>query len=382
MKVVHIVTNLGQGGAEASLYRLIAASRNRATHVVVSLMDMGYYGPRLRALGIPVHTLGFPRGKLTARGLFMLIRLLRTEQPAAVQTWMYHANLVGGLVARWAGRFPVVWGIHHSNLDPENNSRSTLLVARVCAWLSRWVPSKIVACAEQSARVHVAMGYRADLFRVIPNGYDLTLFAPAPQSGAALRTTWGIAEHEILLGMVARWNPHKDHANLLAALGELLRKGRYVRCVLVGTGMNFENRALMQLVHQQQLETRVILAGPHDDIPAVMNALDIHVLSSCGEAFPNVVAESMACGTPCVVTDVGDAALVVGDTGWVVPPAAASTLAAAIENSMISLATHGKDVLGQRARQRICAEFGLERMVKSYLSIWEEAKQSGRKKMP
>jgi glycosyltransferase involved in cell wall biosynthesis len=381
MKVVHIITNLGQGGAEASLYRLIAESRDRANYVVVSLMDVGYYGPRLRALGVPVHALGFPRGKLTPRGLLMLMRLLRIEQPAVVQTWMYHANLVGGLVARWAGRFPVVWGIHHSNLDPENNSRSTLLVARACAWLSHWIPAKIVACAQQSARVHIAMGYRADLFCVIPNGYDLSLFAPAPQSGAALRTMWGIAEQEILLGMVARWDPHKDHANLLAAIGELVRKGQNVRCVLVGTGMSSENRALVHLVRQQQLEPRLILAGPHDDVPAVMNALDIHVLSSRGEAFPNVVAESMACGTPCVVTDVGDAALVVGDTGWVVPPADASALATAIQSSMIALATHGKGVLGQRARQRICAEFGLERMVKSYLSIWEEAKFSGRKKM-
>lgn len=372
MKVVHIITGLGQGGAEASLQRLIAASRDRANHVVISLMDEGYYGPRLRSLGVPVHTLGFRQGRLGLRGLLMLWHLLRTEQPDVVQTWMYHANLVGGLMARWAGQYPVVWGIHHFNLDPENNSRSTRLVARACAWISRWIPARIVSCAEQSARVHIAIGYHADLFRVIPNGYDLNRFAPAAQTGAELRQAWGIAKHETLLGMVARWNPHKDHANLLAALGELVRNGRNVRCVLVGTGMTSENPALMHLVHQQQLEARLILAGPYDDIPAVMNALDIHVLSSRGEAFPNVVAESMACGTPCVVTDVGDAALIVGDTGWVVAPADARSLAAALENSMLALALHGKDALGQRARQRIVGDFSLERMATSYCSTWDE----------
>jgi glycosyltransferase involved in cell wall biosynthesis len=375
MKVIHVITDLGQGGAEASLYRLIVASRDRAEHVVVSLMEPGYYGPRLRALGIPVHALGFPRGKVTVRGLRALLRLLNDERPDIVQTWMYHANLVGGIAARLAGVRSVLWGIHHANLDPGSNRRSTLLVAKACAWLSRWVPDLIVVCAERSAKAHIAIGYRADLMRVIPNGYDLALFAPDARSRARLRATWGVRDDETLLGMVARWDPQKDHANLLAALAAIRVEGRSMRCVLVGSGTGSDNDQLVRLVHEHQLDAQVILAGPRDDVPAVMNALDIHVLSSLGEAFPNVVAEAMACATPCVVTDVGDAAVVVADTGWVVPPGDPVALAAGMQRAITAVLERGKDVLGGRARRRIGERFSLERMADSYMTAWQQARK-------
>jgi glycosyltransferase involved in cell wall biosynthesis len=129
----------------------------------------------------------------------------------------------------------------------------------------------------------------------------------------------------------------------------------------------------VRLVHEQQLDAEVILAGPRDDVPAVMNALDIHVLSSRGEAFPNVVAEAMACATPCVVTDVGDAAVLVADTGWVVPPGDPIALAAGMQHAITAVLEGGKDVLGGRARQRIGERFSLERMADSYMTAWQQA---------
>jgi glycosyltransferase involved in cell wall biosynthesis len=381
LRVVHIITGLNQGGAESVLHRLVsAANPGKIEHIVISMMDQGVYGPRIANAGVAVHALQMPRGRLTAGGILKLYRLLRSLAPDVVQTWMYHADLVGGVVARLAGCRNVVWGIRHSDLDRDKTSRKTRLVARLSAALSDVVPLAIACCSERAVLVHQALGYSKTRFSVVPNGYDLSLFCPDLQAGAALRRHWGVNPDEMLLGYVARWDPQKDHANLLRALALLAGKLPRLRSVLVGSGIDPGNAQLMTLINENGLAGRVVLAGQRNDIPAVMNAIDLHVLASAyGEAFPNVVAEAMACGTPCVVTDVGDAALIVGSTGLVVPPGDAEALAAAID----SLASEWRDASGrllackEASRRRIVESFGIEKMVSAYQTLWENVR-SGR----
>jgi glycosyltransferase involved in cell wall biosynthesis len=274
------------------------------------------------------------------------------------------------MIARLAGIRAVCWGIHNSNLSSAMSSKSARFAAHLCAWLSSWLPAAIVSCSERAARVHQNLGYRASKFAVIPNGYDLSLFSPQPHARNTLRSEWGVAPQVPVLGMIARWHPEKDHANLLAALALLTKDGRDFRCVLAGTGMEQSNAVLRKLISESTLEDKVLLLGPRDGIPDVMNALDIHVLSSCGEAFPNVVAEAMACGTPCVVTDVGDAALIVAGTGWVVPPGDSYALARSIEQAVLAIQSSQREKISQACRQRIVECFGIERMAAAYQDIW------------
>lgn len=330
MHVAHIITGLNDGGAEAVLYRLCTHDE-QDRHTVVSLMDEGKYGPVLRKAGIDVHCLHLPRGRLRPAAPWRLWRLLRALDPDVVQTWMYHADLIGGLAARLAGQRAIVWGIHHTTLEPGKSSRATIAIAHVLARLSRRVPCRIAVCAQRAVAVHGELGYDTGRMVVIPNGYDLARFAPDAAARARLRAQWQVPEGVPLLGMVGRFDPLKDHANLIRALGLLKGRGIDVACVLVGTGVDAGNTALRQQIEDAGLSAQVRLLGRRDDVPAVMNALDLHVLPSAGEAFPNVLAEAMACGTPCVTTDVGDAALIVGDTGWVVPPRNPGALAAALE---------------------------------------------------
>lgn len=374
MRVVHIITGLNQGGAESVLHRLVSvASPGKVEHIVISMMDEGVYGPRIANAGVAVHALQMPRGRLTVAGVFRLYRLLRNLAPDVVQTWMYHADLVGGVVARLAGCRKVVWGIRHSDLDREKTSRKTRMVAKLSAALSDVVPAAIACCSERAVLVHQALGYSKTRFSVVPNGCDLSLFSPDSQAGAALRRDWGISPDEMLLGCVARWDPQKDHANLLRALALLAGRQPRLRAVLVGNGMEPGNAELMALIEEKGLAGRIVLAGQRNDIPAVMNALDLHVLSSAyGEAFPNVVAEAMACETPCVVTDVGDASLIAGDTGVVVPPKDSKALAGAIE---LLLSERSGDPERWQARKVACREqivdnFSLNRMADAYLALW------------
>lgn len=333
LRVLHVITGLGQGGAESVLFRLATHAGEPVEHVVVSLTDEGIYGERLRAAGIEVHALGMPRGRVSLGGFLALRRLIAGKRPDAVQTWMYHADLIGGVAARLAGVRAIAWGIRNSGAHLERSSRSARMVLRACAFLSRRVPRAIVCAAQDAAERHAAKGYRRDRMTVISNGYDLSRYAPDAQAGARMRQHWNVPADAPLIGCVARWDPLKDHANLLRAVAALVRDGRDagLRCVLVGRGMTGENAELAALIERLGLAERIVLAGPSDDVPAVMNGLDVHVLSSCAEGFPNVVAEAMACSAYCVVTDVGDAAFIVGETGIVVPPEQPEALARGIE---------------------------------------------------
>lgn len=374
MKIMQIITGLNNGGAEAVLLRLVANHlQEENQHHVVSLMDRGIYADRLEQAGVTVHTLNFPRGKVTAAGLVQLFRLVRQIRPDVVQTWMYHSDLIGGVVARLAGVRAIAWGIRHANLDLAHNSRSTLAIVRLCALLSGWVPRKIVSCSAQATRVHQAVGYRVDKFIHIPNGYNLQHLQPDAASRSAVRAELGIADTAFVLGMVARFDVQKDHRNLVQALGLLKRRGVPFTCLLVGVGMDEANAELRSWLDATGVAGSVKLLGPRTDVPAVMNALDVHVLSSLGEAFPNVLAEAMACGTPCVTTDVGDAAVIVAGHGWVVPPQDSDALAEGLIQAHGSFSANGAAWQARQAgcRAHIMANFELELMCERYRQAWQ-----------
>lgn len=340
-------------------------------HHVVSLMDGGKYGALLEERCVPVSCLDMPRGKVTVSGLWKLRQLIRQFKPDVVQTWMYHADLVGGLVARLAGHRNIVWGIRHTTLVQGESRRSTILVAKLCARLSRLVPRKIVCCAQKAREVHATLRYDNSRMRVIPNGYDLSVFQPNSDVGLRLRQDLGIEAAEPLIGFVARYDPQKDHDNLLQALARLKQQGCCPKCLLVGTGLDAGNTPLMQRIASLGLADRVILLGRRGDIPAVMNALDVHVMSSSfGEAFPNVLAEAMACGTPCVSTDVGDAAFIVGETGRVVSPRDPDALSKAISEFLAERGSPAWEARKDAARNRVAERFTIERMIQSYHEVW------------
>ncbi|MDX3896278.1 MAG: glycosyltransferase [Pusillimonas sp.] len=372
LHVVHIISGLGQGGAETVLHRLATAPDQTARHTVVSMGDEGVFGPRLRAAGIRVVTLDMPAGRLTWRGLRRLHRFLRAERPDVVQTWMYHADLIGGIVARWAGIRAVSWGIRNSGANLEKSSRLTHLIAWACARLSGQVPAGIIACAQDAAVRHQARGYRADRMAVIPNGYDLSRWVPRPGARERLRREWGIAEEVPLIGSVARWNPLKDHANLLEGFAACARSAPHARCVLVGHGLTPDNEELMALIDRWNLRDKIILLGRRDDVPDVMAALDLHVLSSCAEGFPNVVAEAMAAGVACVVTDVGDAARIVGDFGWVAPPQDGAALGRAMEAALRERGTPAMAERLRQGRERVERLYSLPAMVSAYEANWRQ----------
>lgn len=370
-KIMHISTGLENGGAEGVLYRLCKHDKQN-THIVISLIGEGKYGPLLEAQGIKVYCLNMPAGKVTLKGLITLYKLIKKNPADVIQTWMYHADLLGGLVAKLAGKKSIFWNVRHSTIDTKESKKTLVIVAKACAFLSRWIPNQIIYCAQEAKSAHQELGYDNTKAIVIGNGYDLELFNIDPPQGAAFRQELSLTESQLLLTMIGRYNPQKDHLNLIKSLSLVKKSGYNFKLVLIGHKMDDNNQTLLNQINQFGLKDNTILLGQRTDIPSVMNGADLNILSSSfGEGFPNVLAEAMACGTPCVTTKVGDAALIVGQTGWSVEPREHIQLAAAIEDAITQ--QQDKPTWAKRTmacRKRVEENFSIQNMIVSYHRAW------------
>ncbi len=358
------------------LYRLISAlDRDLFEPYVISLTSDGLFGEKIRSLGIPVRPLGMDTRLPNPLALLKLTLRLKQIRPALVQTWMYHADLLGGL-AGFLTHTPVVWGIHNTSLDPLAVKSNTIRIVHLNAFLSGWLPRRIVSCSETARRAHVNIGFTPNKFVVIPNGFDLNLFCPDPTARKSLLQELGLSADTFLVGLVARFDPLKDHQSFIQAAAIFWRAHSQAHFVLCGDGISWSNEALSGWIDAAGIRQNCHLLGRRDDIPHVMAGLDINTLSSIGEAFPNVLGEAMACGVPCVATDVGDAAEIVGDTGIVVPPRDAHALAEGWER-LINLSIQERHELGQRARARIQTLYQIGEVVRRYQQLYRQLIQRG-----
>ena len=373
LKVVHVITGLETGGAETMLYRLLSRTDGaRFDSQVVSMTDVGPVGERIRALGVPARALGMRRGVPNPVGVMRLARWLRQDRPHVIQTWMYQADLVGGLAARLAGGMPVVWGIHSTGLDPRKVTRLKRWTVRACVWTSHVLPSRIVYCSQSSKDFHERVGYTKGAGIVFPNGADTEAFAPDPEARPSLRSELGTWENRPLVGLVARFDPAKDHRTFVRSAALLRARMPEVGFVLCGDGIEWENAQLTAWIDEENVRPCFYLLGRRADIPRLTSALDVATSSSYyGEAWPLAVGEAMSCAVPCVVTEVGDSPLIVGETGLSVRPGDPEALAGAW-HELLSKDRNERTRLGAAARRRIEEHFSLQDTVSSYEKLYEK----------
>ena len=354
------------------LYKLLSQiDRSRFKNLVVSITDRGILGGRLEEMGIRVDTLDMALGVPNPLGLWRLLRLLREERPALLQTWLYHADLLG-LLAGKLTRVPfIAWNVRCSNMDMGHYSRVSLAVLRLLTVLSP-LPDAVLVNSHSGRSFHEELGYTPKRWKLFHNGFDTFSFRPNRKVRSEFRRRLGVSKDVILIGLVARYDPMKDHKNLIEAAYILLNDHPEVHFVLAGHGVDNSNRSMAQAIARSGSGANFHLLGERDDVPHLMAALDIATSSSCSEGFPNTVGEAMACGVPCVVTDVGDSALLVGNAGKVVPPKDPLSLAAGLRE-LVGLGEEGRRQLGAAARLRIEKDFSLPAVVARYERFYEEA---------
>lgn len=367
--VFHLISSLNTGGAETMLMRLVVAMPYHK-HVVVSLTDLGPVAETLAAAGHPVYCLNlniisFP---------FALVKLgylLKKYKPNVMQTWMYHSDLIGGLMGKICGISNIVWNVRNTEISQSGIS-TTKLIIKLCALFSKFLPNKIICCAESAKIKHIALGYDDVRMTVIPNGFDPDVFFIEGCSKAEIRSAVGLPSDGYIIGIVGRFDRLKGYDVFLKAAGFFSDNYSYpVTFVLVGRGISADNAVLQNWIHQYGSAARFCLLGESLKVSKILQAFDVYCLSSYAEGFPNVVAEAMLMETPCVVTNVGDAAAMVGDTGVVV----ASGDHVGLAKGWLKILTLGdveREKIGHMARKRIINLFSIGKVAARYNDIYRQ----------
>jgi len=300
---------------------------------------------------------------------FKLVKIIKNSKPSIVQTWMYHADLLGGLASFFAGNRNIAWNIRGSSI-PQKNLSLTGVFTKLCAILSYKLPKKIICCAEAARSSHVIKGYAQSKMVVINNGYDMGDYHPR-EVREAERLNLGISEDTIVIGIVGRFDVLKDYNNFISAANELLEEFSDIKFLMVGKGLDNENHELTKMVKNDNTLDSFLLMGERNNVNKYFAVMDIYCMSSSKEGFPNVVCEAMAMQIPCVVTNAGDAKNIVGDTGIVVPIKDSSALALGLK-TMISYNVEKKLKLGKLARERISRNYSIEKTLNQYEELYRE----------
>jgi len=371
MRIVHVITDLDTGGAEIMLYKLLYSMRydKPCKFLVVSLMGEGRITNMIKELGIRVETLNLNQGERPGyKNLRNLKNFIKTFNPDIVQGWMYHGNIAATIsilfFSRKHKKIKLFWNIRQTLYDISNEKRQTRWLIILSRWLS-FLPYSIIYNSTLSMEQHTAMGFSDKKINMIPNGFDLQKFRPDQNHRQQLREELEVSEDTILIGHISRFHPMKDHATFFRAIDRvtenIYNSGNKQEVLFLLAGHKVEDKL--------SSNASIRFLGQRDDIPRVMSALDILVSSSAwGEGFPNVVGEAMASEVPCVVTDVGDSANIVGKYGKVCTVSNDHCIA----DSLLQLIRNKEErkILGKQARKRIKEKYSMGKIKKEYLKEW------------
>lgn len=369
MRIVHIITGLNTGGAELMLKRLILKSRSEYSveAVVISLTGLGVVGEDLREEGVEVIALGLS-GFLNMPAIFFrLCKILKSLNPDIVQTWMYHADFLGGAAARVVGLRAIIWGVRTTDVTL-GRSNVTVFLRKVCAFLSFYVPKVIICAADASRHMHESVGYDKSKMAVINNGFELQRFTIDKQKIDLIREECGFSLQDTVISSIGRFNPVKNQKGFLIATSQIIQDYPSIRLLMVGRGNSWDNIELVEWISELGLEGKVCLLGERRDVIECMAVSDIFCQHSITEGFPNVLGEAMAMALPCVATDVGDTSRLLSSCGKVVPSDVNSIKIGLIE--LLNLDAESLKKMGEVASRRIAEEYSLDNIAKQYYAIY------------
>lgn len=373
IRVLHIASGLGTGGAETMLFRLLRGlppeERNR--HEVLTLTDNCDFD--FGSIGVSVRILDLKSYSNPISALWALRKCIQHMNPQLIHSWMYHANITTTLVA--PKNVPIIWGVHHAlqNLGEESWGLKLLI------YLGKFLSQKanvvqLIFVSHSSKDQHLKIGYSKKKSVVICNGIDTDEFFPAEDLRRTRRLALGIDEKSFLIGSFGRFHPIKDHSNLTKALGIVRTQlpDRPFQVVFAGKDIEAKNEALVSLLQRDHIFDITHLIGAQTDMCSLYNAIDLYVLSSKSESLPNVLAESLACQTPIVTTDVGDAKLMTPDPEFCAQPNNAEELASKISKFLTLNASEVAE-MKLRARRYVISNFNIEKALAAHLTIYEKA---------
>lgn len=371
IRIVHLITGFAIGGAEKNLASLVSLmDKGRYANTVVVMRETPGLQAQIVAPGVPLYSLHMRKGRPDLIGVVRLARIIRTTRPHVLQTWMYHADLLGLLTGKLTRVPSIIWNIRRTVADMRGLKGLSALVLRALVKLSP-LPSAVLTNSMAGRQSHEALGYTPRRWALIRNGTDVDSFRPDPAGRLELRRELGVAFDTELIGLVARFVPVKGHDNFAAAARLLAQTHPSVHFVLVGRDIYPHNAELMQLLESTGVAERFHLLGERMEVNRITAGLDVACSASHSEGSSNTINEALACGIPCVATDVGDSGYLIGTGGQVVPAGDPQALARACAE-MLRIGPNRRQEIGMRARKRIAQHFSLRATVNCYETLYEE----------
>jgi glycosyltransferase involved in cell wall biosynthesis len=369
MKITHIIIGLNGGGAELMLQRLVANDPS-SLHSVISLTTCGIVGRKLIDKNISVFSMGMNKVNFLIV-FFRLVLLLRQQKPQVVQTWMYHSDLFAGTAARLAGIRKVYWNVRNTEI-PQGLFSVTSIIIRIASFISYIVPKKIICCGEAAKKSHINLGYCKRKMFVIPNGYLIDNSNISNSSKNFDHKIKFSNINSIVIGAVGRFDYLKGYDVLVNAAAHLIQNSdKNIIFLCIGKDVDWNNSILVSYINNFNLKNNFLLAGEIEELEHYYSLMDIFCLSSRAEGFPNVVAEAMLSSLPCVVTDVGDAAIIVGKHGIVVPKNAHIDMACALKH-FVEMDPKIRNLIGNKGRSRIIENYNINDIVVKYNNLYQD----------
>tara|TARA_B110000008_G_scaffold278983_1_gene324399 strand:- start:3417 stop:4562 length:1146 start_codon:yes stop_codon:yes gene_type:complete len=372
IKIIHIITGLNTGGAERALYNLLSSDfRSKYDCSVISLIDEGTYGIRIRALGIPVHVINMRADLSVFRSIILLRGIIRKIAPDILQGWMYHGNLAATLARYFcSGVVVVAWNVRHSLYELKSENFTTRQIIKANRLMSGKADA-IFYNSRISRLQHESFGFDSNHAILNPNGFDTSFLKPSLEIRETVRAELGISDDDTVIGHVARYHPMKDHVGFIKAAIMVMSQRPDLVVLMIGREVR-ANTAFLLSDLPETIVSRFYFLGERSDVYDLMQSMDAFCLSSAwGEGFPNVLGEAMSMSVPCITTDISDSSEVVGKTGIVVPPCEPEKLADAIF-TFLNLTSSEKAARGRAARQRIEEKYLTRMNVECYDAAYEQ----------
>lgn len=368
MIILHIITSTLVGGAERMLQKLILNSQDKCNHIVLSLKPIGPVGQELLEAGIKVYCLNIIGPYSIIRSWKKIFKIIKGEKIQLIQTWLYHGDLVGSIIGLFV-RLPVVWNIRQTKFD-NRDPVSTRIVMKLCAFLSYFIPAKIICAAHASALQHKRYGYNYKKMQVISNGFPDNNDLVSAQQICLLKEKLRLKSNDIIIGAIGRYHPIKDFDTFLRASKEVSSVIDTAKFLMVGRDLDINNVELCEKIKALDILDKVILVGEQKDINPYLLLMKAFCLTSISEGFPNVLAEAMIMSTPAFSTKCGDAELIQKDVNFLVDIGDYKNLSAQLIN-FFNLNESERIKIGKDQRELVLKNFPIEKVVNNYLDVYK-----------
>jgi glycosyltransferase involved in cell wall biosynthesis len=379
MKIVHIINSLKKGGAEGNLYRLCKIQKkkykNKIDIIIITLIDNGYYEYELKKKGIKIISLRInEKNKIFdfIKKITKLRKYIKKINPDIIQSWMYHSNFLTMFIPKKYHN-KIFWNIRHSELNLKISKKMTILLSIICGLFSRFVPKKIIYCSEKSIKFHENnQFYSKKKTRLIDNGYSDKIYYPSNNLRSNFRKKNKIKKTDIILGYAGRYAKQKNIESLLNAFSKIVKNYSNVHLYMVGKEINLQNKELINIMSGLNIKDKIVLLNEQKNLVEFYNGIDLLVLTSHSESFPNVIAEAMLCSTPVLASNAGCSKKIIDKYGFVLNKNDYLSITKGLKRSINILENKKGNwkSLKKNVRSQIKNKFSIEKMAHNYSENW------------